>query len=118
MTETSQLFGKDNCTHHHGLFPFLMIDLDDSHIHWCHDMKMNEKCLTYLLYIVSHVSTVQLMTPASKNSMCHKAGFYFQSVVVVCSGHRTGLVGEHGWPKMVYTSQTKRLHHQISVCVV
>lgn len=28
--------------------------------------------------------------------MCHKAAFYFQFVVGVCSGHRAGLVGEDG----------------------
>lgn len=63
----------------------------------------------HFLYIGSHALAVQLMTPDSKNSLCHKAAFYFQHVVVVCSGHKTGLVAKHRWPKMVYNNQTKWL---------
>ena len=99
-----------NCAHHHVFFLFSFSFVIDQG-GWCDvDLVFSEiKSLTYLLYIASRVSTVRLMTPGSKNSACHKAAFYFQSGVVVCSGHKTGLLGEHRWPKMVYTNQTKRL---------
>lgn len=119
--QTSQLFAKANCTHHHVLFQFHMIDHNNSALDWCDtDAILQHTSNIHLLSIVSCVSTVEVMTPGSKISMCHKAAFYFQSVVVVCFGHRTGLVSECRWPKMGYTKQTKRLQslcsHQFAVC--
>ena len=61
-----------------------------------------------------------LMTQKEKVE-CHKSALDFQSVIVVCCGDGTRAVGEHIWPKMVYTNQTNRLQGSLfpshSLCV-